>query len=148
MIKAQFLLLDSLGIHHLYASVGSSLGGMQSLTAAVLFPDRVGRVVSISAAVQSHPLSIAMRYAQRRVLMADPHWKGGEYYDGVFPHLGMKLARQIATISYRSGPEWEERFGRKRSVPTASPSFCPDFLIETYLDHQVSFHLLDFYFYF
>lgn len=47
----------------------------------------------------------------------------------------MKLARQIATITYRSGPEWEQRFGRERADPSKPPALCPDFLIETYLDH-------------
>jgi len=48
----------------------------------------------------------------------------------------IQLAREIATISYRSGPEWELRFGRKRAQENQSPALCPDFLIETYLDHQ------------
>jgi homoserine O-acetyltransferase len=37
---------------------------------------------------------------------------------------------------YRSGPEWESRFGRVRANPETAPSFCADYLIETYLDHQ------------
>jgi len=55
---------------------------------------------------------------------------------------------EIATITYRSGPEWDLRFGRKlrddddaspqkSRVQSRSPTLCPDFLIETYLDHQV-----------
>jgi homoserine O-acetyltransferase len=47
----------------------------------------------------------------------------------------MKLAREIATVTYRSGPEWEQRFGRRRADPGRQPALCPDFLIETYLDH-------------
>ncbi|KAI9046929.1 hypothetical protein LZ554_009006 [Drepanopeziza brunnea f. sp. 'monogermtubi'] len=47
----------------------------------------------------------------------------------------MKLAREIATVTYRSGPEWEQRFGRRRADPSKKPALCPDFLIETYLDH-------------
>jgi len=142
MVRAQFHLLDHLGVDKLYASVGSSMGGMQSLAAGWLFPDRVGKVVSISATARSSPSSIAMRYAQRSVLMADPNWNKGFYYDGLPPHTGMKLARQIATITYRSGPEWNQRFGRQlRPVPESesalrTPALCPDFLIETYLDHQ------------
>ena len=136
MVRAQFKLLDALGIDRLHASVGSSMGGMQSLAAAALFPERVRRLITISAAARSHPYSIAMRYAQRQVLMSDPNWKRGDYYSGTFPHNGMKLARQIGTITYRSGPEWEQRFGRKRSDSNATPSFCADFLVETYLDHQ------------
>jgi homoserine acetyltransferase len=55
---------------------------------------------------------------------------------------------EIATITYRSGPEWEERFGRRMlsekdvgedgEIGSGIPRLSPDFLIETYLDHQVS----------
>lgn len=83
--------------------------------------------------------------------MADPNWNNGSYYEGSPPHTGMKLARQIATITYRSGPEWDQRFGRnvrklgsgeeaqlEATGQKRKPALCPDFLIETYLDHQVS----------
>lgn len=182
MVRAQFKLLDHLGVNKLYASIGSSMGGMQSLAAAWMEPERVGRVVSISGSARSSPASIALRYAQRSgasslicvylfsirscgletVLMADPNWNRGFYYSSLPPHTGMKLARQIATITYRSGPEWEQRFGRRRRGQVAPPPngaalvegeseprpavdehgrpvkpvLCPDFLIETYLDHQ------------
>ncbi|KAF2477575.1 homoserine acetyltransferase [Lindgomyces ingoldianus] len=135
MVRAQFRLLDGLGIEKLYASVGSSMGGMQSLAAGVLFNERVGRIVSISGCARSHPYSIAMRHTQRQVLMMDPNWSRGFYYDRIPPHGGMKLAREIATVTYRSGPEWEQRFGRRRADPSRPPALCPDFLIETYLDH-------------
>ncbi|TFK43678.1 Alpha/Beta hydrolase protein [Crucibulum laeve] len=145
MVRAQFCLLDHLGVHKLYASVGCSMGAMQSLAAGWLHPERVGKLVSISGTARSSPSSVAMRFAQRSVLMADPNWNNGFYYDGLPPHTGMKLARQIATITYRSGPEWDQRFGRQmRPLPESEapsngprpPALCPDFLIETYLDHQ------------
>lgn len=66
MVRAQFRLLDEMGIEKLYASVGSSMGGMQSLAAGVLEPERVGKVVSISGCARSHPFSIAMRHTQRQ----------------------------------------------------------------------------------
>ncbi|KAK8252995.1 homoserine O-acetyltransferase [Phyllosticta capitalensis] len=135
MERAQFKLLDHLGIQKLYASVGSSMGGMLSLAAGVLYPERVGRIISISGCARSHPYSIAMRHTQRQVLMTDPNWNRGFYYDKIPPHNGMKLARQIATVTYRSGPEWEQRFGRRRADSSKPPALCPDFLIETYLDH-------------
>ncbi|KAJ9612374.1 Serine O-succinyltransferase [Cladophialophora chaetospira] len=135
MVRAQARLLDGLGIEKLYASVGASMGGMQSLAFGVHFPERVGRIVSISGCARSHPYSIAMRHTQRQVLMMDPKWNRGFYYDGVPPHHGMKLAREIATVTYRSGPEWENRFGRQRADASKPPALCPDFLIETYLDH-------------
>ena len=135
MVRAQFGLLDALGIEKLHASVGASMGGMQSLAAGVLFPQRVGRLASISGCARSHPYSIALRHVQRQVLMTDPNWQRGQYYSSIPPHTGLKLARQIATVTYRSGPEWEKRFGRRRAEPGRPPALCPDFLIETYLDH-------------
>jgi homoserine O-acetyltransferase len=66
MVRAQFRLLDALKITKLYASVGASMGGMQSLAAGTLFPERVGKVVSISGCARSHPYSIAMRHTQRQ----------------------------------------------------------------------------------
>jgi len=65
MVRAQFKMLDHMGINKLYASVGSSMGGMQSIAAAHLEPERVGKVVSISGSARSSPASIALRYAQR-----------------------------------------------------------------------------------
>lgn len=65
MLNAQFRLLDSLHIDRLYASVGCSMGAMQSLAAGYLHPDRVGKIVSISGTARSSPSAIAMRFAQR-----------------------------------------------------------------------------------
>lgn len=138
----QRLVSEHLGIKKLYASVGSSLGGMQSLCYGQQFPEEVDKIVSVSGCARSHPSSIAMRHVQRQVLMADKNWNRGFYYPTsdephrIPPHIGMKLAREIATISYRSGPEWESRFGTERLDDEQPPVLCPDFLIETYLDHQ------------
>ncbi|KAF9078690.1 Alpha/Beta hydrolase protein [Rhodocollybia butyracea] len=127
MVRAQFRLLDHLKVDKLYASVGCSMGGMQSLAAGWVHPERVGKIVSISGTARSSPSAVAMRYAQRSVLMADPNWNHGFYYDGLPPHTGMKLARQIATITYRSGPEWDLRFGRQmRPLPEQTPKQTPD----------------------
>lgn len=136
MIKAQFLLLNDMGIEKLHASVGSSLGGMQSLAVAATFPSRVGRIITISSSARTYPVSVAWRWSQRQVLMSDPNWNGGNYYDSSFPYMGMQISRQIGTISYRSGEEWLHRFGRKRVNPSAPHSYQADFEIESYLQHQ------------
>ncbi|AMD19779.1 HCL372Cp [Eremothecium sinecaudum] len=145
MIRAQNRLVkDQFGIKKLYASVGSSMGGMQSLAYGQLFPDEVEKIISISACARSHPSSIALRHAQRQVLMNDPNWQRGFYYptpdkpDSNPPYVGMRLARLIATISYRSGPEWESRFGTERLNNENPPTLCADFLVESYLDYQGS----------
>ena len=135
MVRAQLLLLDHLEIDRLYAAVGASLGGMQSLALASIAPARVSRIVSISAALRSYPQSIAMRFMQRQAVMSDPDWRGGHYYGVSFPHRGQKIARGIGTITYRSGPEWQERFGRKRTSG-GMPTLDEDFQVESYLAYQ------------
>lgn len=59
----------------------------------IFFPITCHRVVSISACAQTHPASIALRYVQRRILMADPNWNNGWYYNNTFPRMGMQHAR-------------------------------------------------------
>lgn len=45
-------------------------------------------------------------------------------------------SREIATMSYRSGPEWNQRFRRDKIDPLEDPSLCPTFTIESYLEYQ------------
>lgn len=135
MVRAQLKLLDSMGIERLHATVGASLGGMQSLELASIAPDRVARIVSISAAARSYPQSIALRFVQRQAVMADPDWREGHYYGESFPYRGQRVAREIGTITYRSGPEWQDRFGRGRPHGH-TPRLDADFQVESYLAHQ------------
>lgn len=157
MVRAQWKLLDSMGVDKLYASVGCSMGAMQSLAAGWMEPGRVGKVVSISGTARSTPSSIAMRYAQRSgksrlfneakvrltvawtVLMADPNWNNGFYYDGLPPHTGLKLARRKQTSSlpclcslilppysrdsHNNVPVWS-RMGPPFRPPDSQPAFC------------------------
>lgn len=136
MVRSQLLLVDHFGIERLHASVGASLGGMMSVMLAGLAPERVNRIVSISAALRSHPQSIAMRFVQREAVMTDPDWAEGNYYGSSFPQRGLRVAREMGTITYRSGPEWLERFGRQRIKENVIPTLTEDFQVEKYLTYQ------------
>lgn len=92
-------------------------------------------MVAISAPGRSYPLSIALRFVQRQAVMRDPAWRGGDYYPEAGPEAGLHLARQIGTITYRSGPEWDRRFARERAT-AASQLLGPEFEVESYLVHQ------------
>lgn len=136
MIRVQFKLLDHLGIKKLNASIGSSLGGMCSLLTGLEFSDRVSKIISISSCTHPDPNQIALRYLQRKAIMSDPSWNNGFYYDSEYPVNGIRLAREIATLSYRSGPEWNIRFGRTKMNELEPVTLCPTFQIENYLNHQ------------
>ena len=100
---------------------------------------RVFRLATISSCIAPYPTAIALRYLQRKMIMTDPNWHEGHYYDkDVYPLDGMRIAREIATLTYRSGPEWLERFGLRRFNDNIQ--LAPTFEIESYLQYQgVSF---------
>jgi len=110
-VRAQARLLDSLGVHKLRLVMGGSIGGMQALEWAMLFPDRVEWGVIIGVAPLS-ALGLALNHLQRQAIQGDPDWKGGDYLPHKQPHYGLALARQIAMISYKSAALLDERFAR------------------------------------
>ncbi len=94
--------------------------------------------MSISGAARATPFAIALRSLQREMVRSDPAWRGGNYEPGRGPRLGLRLARKLGTITYRSPEEWQQRFGRRRVPETAglSGDFRPQFEVEAYLEHQ------------
>src|ERR1035437_7087632 len=111
-VRAQSLLLDSLGIRRLRLVLGGSIGGMQALDWTILNPDRVQRALIIGVAPLS-AMGLALNHLQRQAIVHDPDWAEGRYLPQCPPRRGLALARQIGMISYKSVPLFEERFGRK-----------------------------------
>jgi homoserine O-acetyltransferase len=132
------LLLDHLGIDTLAACVGPSMGGMTALAFQVLFPGRSRSFVSISSAPRAEPFSIALRSLQREMIRRDPNWQQGNYSPYSLPIAGMRLARKLGMITYRSADEWRQRFGRERIAAERDPEdpFGIDFEVESYLENH------------
>ena len=111
-VRAQAQLLDSLGVHCLRLVLGGSIGGMQALEWAMLYPDRVQRGLIIGVAPLS-AMGLALNHLQRQAIQGDPDWEQGNYLPHRQPRYGLALARQIAMISYKSAALFDERFARK-----------------------------------
>jgi homoserine O-acetyltransferase len=110
-VRAQARLLDSLNIQTLRLVIGGSIGGMQALDWAILFPERVRRAVVIAVAPLG-AMGLALNHLQRQAIVGDPDWLGGSYLPKRQPRRGLALARQIAMLSYKSQELFAERFGR------------------------------------
>lgn len=114
-------LLERLGITHLDAIIGASYGGMVALAFAERLPERVGQIVSISAADRPHPMATAWRSVQRAIVRyAISRGEGPE---------GLRLARALAMATYRSPREFAERF----SMPPSLIDGRYTFPVERYL---------------
>ena len=102
-------LINHLGISSLRAIAGASYGGMVALAFGERYPDRVARLIVISAADRAHPMASAWRVVQRRIVkFALESGKSAQ---------GLELARALAMATYRSAEEFSARFaGAARRV--------------------------------
>ena len=139
IVRTQAAVADHLGIDRWLSVVGGSMGGMQVLEWAVMFPGRLQSMINIASAASASPLQIGWSQVGRLAIALDPNWNGGDYYDagvGDGPHLGLMLARRIAQIHYRSDESLEMRFGRSTVDRLDTFSLWDRFQVEGYLDHH------------
>jgi homoserine O-acetyltransferase len=136
--RAGFEAVRALGIEQLAVVMGASLGGSLAVAFAALHPQGARRLVSISGTAAASPFAIALRSVQREAVMRDPDWAGGNYEPDHPPRNGLRVARKLGTITYRSAAEWRQRFGRQpiAGIAFGADQFAPRFTVEGYLEAQ------------
>lgn len=134
---ATFALLRGLGIERLACVIGNSMGGMTALSFLQRHPGVALSHINISGAARALPFSIAIRSLQREAIRLDPLWNGGDYDNEHYPESGMRMARKLGVITYRSALEWDGRFGRVRLDSDRRDDEDPfglEFEVESYLE--------------
>ena len=117
MVHLQKAALDQLGVIHLDLVIGGSMGGMQVLEWAVLYPSFVGTIVPIGVGSSQSAWAIGISEAQRSAIL-----------NASTPSEGLATARIIAMCSYRSPMSFQSRFGRESDNGV--------FTAQTYLRYQ------------
>ncbi len=153
-VNSQALLLDALGIQTLAAVMGGSLGGMQTLSWTLQYPQRVRHAVVVASAPNLTAENIAFNEVARRAIVTDPDFHAGHFYQHhTVPKRGLRIARMIGHITYLSDDVMNAKFGRQlRSAvqndvdtPQTTGSHVQDYLystqdvefqIESYLRYQ------------
>ena len=131
MVRVQARLADHLGVARWHAVIGGSMGGMQVLEWAIMYPQRVRSIIPIATCMQATAQQIAWGAIGRRAIELDPRWRGGDYYDaepGDGPDEGLAVARMVAQVTFRSDNVFTERFGRDL--------VDDQFEVERYLDYH------------
>lgn len=118
LARAQARLLDHLGVERAIV-IGGSLGGMVALEFALMYPERVKKLIVLAAPARHGPWARAFNHLSRQAILQDPG-----YWEGHPAPKGMALARGIAMMSYRAPRGFEERWGE---APERG---------ESYLDYQ------------
>lgn len=140
-VGAEIALARALGVTSWHFVIGGSMGGLRALEWAICGPEagiEVESIGIIASGAQTTGDQIAWAHPQIAAILADPHYNGGDYYDapdGVGPHVGLGIARQIAHATYRSATELDRRFGR---IPqnAEDPLRGGRYAIQSYLDHH------------
>lgn len=139
MVRVQKRLLDNLNISRVQTVIGGSMGGMQALAWAKLYPDFVLSVIPIATSARLTAQGIAWNEIGRKAIMADVNWNNGNYYAAgqVRPEAGLAVARMVGHLTYLSEESMTLKFGRRlRNKDKYSYSFGVDFEVESYLAHQ------------
>jgi len=129
MVELERILLDELGVEHIELVTGPSLGGMQALEWALMYPERVGSVVPIGVGGRHSAWCIGISEAQRAAIATDPNWNDGYYSYESPPVQGLAAARMMAVCTYRSWQSFDERFGRDLRAKD-------HYQVQSYLRHQ------------
>ncbi len=125
-VRAQSKLLNSLGIRKLRLVMGGSLGGMQALEWTIQHPARIEKALIVGVAPLG-AMGLALNHLQREAIRNDPDWQSGSYLPQKPPRRGLSQARQIAMLSYKSGPLFDERFARNPNRNGEDPWGLDDF---------------------
>jgi homoserine O-acetyltransferase len=135
--NAAFEVVKSLGIEQLACVIGNSMGGMTALAYLKLHPGAARAHINVSGSARALPFSIAIRSLQREAIRLDPAWDHGNYDDAHYPVNGMRMARKLGVVTYRSAMEWDGRFGRVRldsEFKEGEDPFGLEFEVERYLE--------------
>jgi homoserine O-acetyltransferase/O-succinyltransferase len=136
--RGGYELAKSLSIQRLHAVIGPSLGGMVVLAFAAQFPKASKGLISISGTAAASPFAIALRSIQREAVRGDVAWQNGAYAFDRPPATGLRLARKLGTVTYRSAAEFRERFSREPIIASMKRDepFALEFAVEGYLEAQ------------
>ncbi len=125
MVRAQELLTNHLGVKSWKSVIGGSMGGMQALEWAIMFPDRVRSIAPLCSTLAATPWQIAFSYVGRNIV------KNSSSQDS-----SLAMARALAMISYRSDLLFEDRFARDLVDPDRFYDLWDKFQVENYLEYQ------------
>lgn len=139
MVKAQRILFDRLDIHHVYAIIGGSMGGMQALQFAIHYPNFAKKIIALATTYATQPWAIAFNKVAQESILNDPDFQQGYYDPEVISKKGlsgMAVGRMAGHISFLSHESMHEKFGREYKRNDGLYELFGKFQVESYLEYN------------
>lgn len=139
IVRAQMNLLDSLGIKHVKAIIGGSMGGMQALCYAIEYPNFADIVIPMATTAYTRPWAIAFNKVATEAIRNDPEFKDGFYDPKDIQEDGLKglaVGRMAGHISYLSANSMDKKFGREYTEQDGLYELFGRFEVERYLEYN------------
>ena len=140
MVRTQARLADHLGVRSWLTAIGGSMGGMQVLEWAVMYPERVRSIAPLATSLAATPWQIRSEcrrpggYRPRSGLAGRPLLRRSRRLRP--PRRSGHRPRAVAQITYRSDEVFTERFGRDLVDAAALYGLWDRFQVESYLDYH------------
>ncbi len=141
MIRAQMHLLSDLGIYHLRAIVGGSMGGMQALQFAVDYPNLADDIIVLAATYATRPWTIAFNKVAVEAIRRDPRFLNGNYAKDAFKEEGLDglaIGRIAGHISYLSPHSMDDKFGRNYVSNDGLFELFGRYEVERYMEYNTN----------
>ena len=105
LVNVHEILRKYLGIREIHTIIGASIGGYQALEYSIMFPAMIHRLIVLASGARQTPWALAFSESMRLAMMADQTFTAGDPEGG---KKGLKAARSIALISYRTMKAYNE----------------------------------------
>ncbi len=139
IVKAQRILFDSLGIHHVRAIIGGSLGGMQAICYAIEYPRFADIVIPLATTAYTRPWAIAINKIGIEAIRHDPAFKDGNYDVKEIKEkglVGLAVGRMAGHLSFLNESSMREKFGRNYTESDGLYELFGRFEVERYLEYN------------
>jgi homoserine O-acetyltransferase len=141
MVRAQMHLLSSLGIYHVRAIIGGSMGGMQALQFGVDYPNFADDIISLASTYATRPWTMAFNKVAIEAIRRDPRFKHGNYEKDAFREEGLDglaIGRIAGHISYLSPESMDSKFGRNYVSNDGLFELFGRYEVERYMEYNTN----------
>ncbi len=141
MVRAQRQLLSYLGIHHLKAIIGGSMGGMQALQFGVDYPNLADQIIPMATTYATRPWVIAFNKVAIEAIRRDPRFNNGNYSIDEFKEDGcdgLAIGRIAGHISYLSPQSMDQKFGRNYVATDGLFELFGRYEVERYMEYNTN----------